>query len=45
MFHLISSRYDRASQIMTSDKPFSAWGEIFGDDVVATDGRPAHPPR
>ena len=22
--------------IVTSNKPFSAWGEIFGDDVVAT---------
>ena len=21
---------------MTSNKPFSAWGEVFGDDVVAT---------
>ncbi len=36
MFHLVSSRYERASLIMTSNKPFSAWGEIFGDDVVAT---------
>jgi DNA replication protein DnaC len=24
-----------ASMIVTSNKPFSAWGEIFGDDVVA----------
>jgi len=22
--------------IVTSNKPFSAWGEIFGDPVVAT---------
>ena len=36
MFHLVSSRYERASLIMTSNKPFSAWGETFGDDVVAT---------
>jgi hypothetical protein len=28
-------RYERASLIVTSNKPFSAWGEIFGDDVVA----------
>jgi DNA replication protein DnaC len=35
MFSLISSRYERASLIVTSNKPFSAWGEIFGDDVVA----------
>jgi len=36
MFMLISSRYEQASMIVTSNKPFSRWGEIFGDDVVAT---------
>jgi len=35
MFMLVSSRYERASMIVTSNKPFSGWGEIFGDDVVA----------
>ena len=35
MFSLVSSRYERASMIVTSNKPFSAWGEIFGDDAVA----------
>jgi DNA replication protein DnaC len=35
MFMLISRRYERASVIVTSNKPFSGWGEIFGDDVVA----------
>src|ERR687887_832678 len=35
MFSLVSSRYERASMIVTSNKPFSAWGEIFGDDMVA----------
>jgi DNA replication protein DnaC len=35
MFTLVSRRYERASLIVTSNKPFSAWGEIFGDDVVA----------
>jgi len=35
MFSLVSARYERASLIVTSNKPFSAWGEIFGDDVVA----------
>jgi len=35
MFMLVSSRYERASVIVTSNKPFSAWGEIFGDAVVA----------
>jgi DNA replication protein DnaC len=33
MFMLVSRRYERASLIVTSNKPFSAWGEIFGDDV------------
>jgi DNA replication protein DnaC len=35
MFMLVSSRYERASMIVTSNKPFSAWGEIVGDEVVA----------
>jgi hypothetical protein len=35
MFSLVSSRYERASLIVTSNKSFSAWGEIFGDEVVA----------
>ena len=35
MFSLVSARYERASLIVTSNKPFSAWGEIFGDDIVA----------
>ena len=35
MFSLVSARYGRASMIVTSNKPFSAWGEIFGDDVTA----------
>ena len=32
---LVSSRYERASLIVTSNKPFGRWGEVFGDDVVA----------
>jgi DNA replication protein DnaC len=35
MFMLVSRRYERASLIVTSNKPFSGWGEIFGDDVTA----------
>jgi DNA replication protein DnaC len=35
MFSLVSARYERASMIVTSNKAFSAWGEIFGDEVVA----------
>jgi hypothetical protein len=32
-FQLVSSRYERASLIVTSNKPFGRWGEVFGDDV------------
>jgi DNA replication protein DnaC len=35
MFMLVSRRYERASLIVTSNKPFSAWGEIFGDEITA----------
>ena len=35
MFSLVSARYERASLIVTSNKPFSAWGEIFGDEMTA----------
>ena len=34
-FQLVSSRYERASLIVTSNKPFGRWGVVFGDDVVA----------
>src|SRR3954451_7194909 len=34
-FQLISSRYDHASLILTSNLPFSGWGGVFGDQVVA----------
>ena len=35
MFMLVS-RYERASLIVTPNKPFSGWGEIFGDEVTAS---------
>ncbi len=34
-FQLVSSRYERASVIVTSNKPFGRWGEVFGDAAVA----------
>ena len=34
-FQLVSSRYERASLIVTSNKQFGRWGEVFGDEVVA----------
>ena len=33
-FALISSRYERRSMIVSSNKTFSAWAEIFGDPVA-----------
>jgi DNA replication protein DnaC len=35
-FQLINSRYERGSLILTSNRGFSEWGEIFGDVVVAS---------
>src|SRR5947208_8258248 len=35
MFMLVSRRYERASLVVTSNKPFGAWGEIFGDEITA----------
>jgi len=34
-FQVISRRYEHASTVLTSNKGFDAWGEIFGDDVMA----------
>ena len=35
-FQLISRRYERGPMILTSNKSFGAWGEVFGDRVIAT---------
>lgn len=35
-FRLVTRRYEKASIILTSNKSFSDWGEIFGDPVIAT---------
>ena len=34
-FQLVAARYERASLIVTSNKPCDSWGEVFGDNVVA----------
>jgi len=34
-FQLVSRRYESGSIIITSNKAFNQWGEIFGDDVIA----------
>jgi DNA replication protein DnaC len=35
-FRLIVRRYERASLIVTSNKSFLDWGEVFNDHVLAT---------
>jgi DNA replication protein DnaC len=34
-FQLMTRRYERASTVLTSNKGFEEWGEVFGDDVMA----------
>ena len=34
-FQFVSSRYERRSTIYTSNKSFSEWGEVLGDQVMA----------
>ena len=35
LFQLINKRYEKASTIITTNKPFSKWGELFGDITIA----------
>ena len=35
LFQLISMRYEKKSTIMTSNKGFNHWGEVFGDPALA----------
>jgi DNA replication protein DnaC len=34
-FQLVSSRYEHASLVLTSNLPFSGWGGVFCDQAVA----------
>ena len=36
VFQLVSRRYERGSIVVTSNKNFSEWGQVFGDDVLAS---------
>ena len=35
-FQLIAARYEKRSTIFTTNQPFSKWGEVFGDNVIAS---------
>jgi len=35
-FRLVVRRYERGSLILTSNKSFLDWGEVFNDQVIAT---------
>ena len=35
-FQLVNARYERGAMILTSNRGFAEWGEVFGDSVVAT---------
>ena len=35
-FQLVNARYERGAMILTSNRGFGEWGDIFGDQVVAT---------
>lgn len=35
-FQLISRRYERGSILLTSNQSLGAWGEVFGDTVIAS---------
>ncbi len=36
VFQLVNARYERGAMILTSNRGFAEWGEIFGGPVVAT---------
>ena len=35
-FQLVNARYEKGAMILTSNRGFSEWGQVFGDPVVAT---------
>ncbi len=35
LFQLINKRYEKSSTIITTNKPFAEWGELFGDPMIA----------
>ncbi|MGW6542014.1 IS21-like element helper ATPase IstB [Streptomyces massasporeus] len=41
-FQLVAHRYERASLIVTSDRPLGRWGEVFGPSAPALTDRLVH---
>ena len=35
-FQPVNARYEKGTMILTSNRGFAEWGDIFGDPVVAT---------
>jgi DNA replication protein DnaC len=35
-FQLVNARYEKGAMILTSNRGFAEWGEVFGDPVAAT---------
>jgi DNA replication protein DnaC len=35
-FQLVNARYEKSAMMLTSNRGFAEWGEVFGDPVVAT---------
>lgn len=35
VFQLVCRRYERGALLLTTNQPFSRWGEVFGDAVLA----------
>lgn len=35
-FQLVSARYEKGAMILTSNRTFSEWGEVFGNPVIAS---------
>src|SRR6187431_1183498 len=35
-FQLVNARYEKGAMILTSNRGFAEWGEVFGDPVIAT---------
>src|SRR5947199_138793 len=35
-FHLVSRRYERGAILITSNQSLTGWGQVFGDQIIAT---------